>query len=152
METHKLKSQDKSNVLHVGKKSKCAIPCPKLKVHNKIMHEKETTRYLGNILSAKGGFDDIIEDRRNQGWGKIATIPGILDQVDMGVHKVEVGIMLRPAIFINSVLFTSEAWSDIKEKTTSQTGGGGHGAPAEGQVDTQNVQQNFIILNLGHGN
>ena len=58
----------------------------------------------------------MIEDRRNQGWGKISTIMGILSTVDMGVHKVEAGLMLRQAILINSMLFTAEAWSGLTEK------------------------------------
>ena len=58
----------------------------------------------------------MIKDRRNIGWGKIATIMGILSVVDMGVHKVEVGLMLRQAIFINSMLYIAEAWSGVIEK------------------------------------
>ena len=40
---------------------------------------------------------------------------GILSEVDMGVHKVEVGLMLRQAILINSMLFSAEAWSSVTE-------------------------------------
>ena len=58
----------------------------------------------------------MIEDRRNQGWGKIATIMGILSEVDMGVHKLEVGLLLRKAILIGGMLYTSEAWSGLNEK------------------------------------
>ena len=58
----------------------------------------------------------MIEDRRNQGWGKIATIMGILSEVDMGVHKLEVGLLLRKAILINGLLYTAEAWSGLNEK------------------------------------
>ena len=117
METHKIAlSQEKSSVLHIGKEGKCALPCPSLKVHQNVMQRKESTRYLGNVLSTKGGLCDMIEDRRNQGWGKIATIMGILSEVDMGVHKLEVGLLLRKAILINGLLYTAEAWSGLNEK------------------------------------
>jgi hypothetical protein len=117
MESHRIAlSNEKSSVLHIGKKSKCAIPCPNLKFHKDIMEKKETTRYLGNIISSKGGLNEMIDDRRNQGWGKISTIMGILSEVDMGVHKLEVGLLLRQAILISSLIYTAEAWSGLTEK------------------------------------
>ena len=110
IECHRISlSKEKSSVLHIGKKSKCPLPCPKLKVHKDIMDQKERTRYLGNIISSKGGLSEMIDDRRNQGWGKISTIMGILSEVDMGVHKLEVGLLLREAILISSLIFTAEA-------------------------------------------
>ena len=99
METQRLVlSKEKSSVLHFGSKTKCPLPCPALKVHNDAMEKKVSTKYLGNILSTNGGQDENIEDRRCKGWGKIATIMGILSEVDMGVHKLEAGLMLRQAI------------------------------------------------------
>ena len=117
METNRISlSQEKSSVLHIGNMSKCALPCPNLKVHKYDMDKKKSTKYLGTILSSKGGLSDMIEDRRNQGWGKIATIMGILSEVDLGVHRLEVGLLLRKAILISSMLFTAEAWSGLTEK------------------------------------
>jgi hypothetical protein len=117
MEAHRITlSSDKSMVLHYANTKKCTVSCPTLKVHREDMKQVKSTKYLGNILSTSGGITDMIEDRRNQGWGKIATIMGILSEVDMGVHKVEVGLMLRQAILINSLLYTAEAWSSVSEK------------------------------------
>ena len=75
-----------------------------------------STKYLGNILSTNGGQDDNIEDRRCKGWGKISTIMGILSEIDMGVHKLEAGLILRQAILISSMLFSAEAWSGVTNK------------------------------------
>ena len=49
-------SKDKSVVIHVGKESNCAVPCPILKVHEDNMHKKKSTKYLGNILSPLKAF------------------------------------------------------------------------------------------------
>ena len=95
METNRIAlSDEKSVVLHYGKSKKCLLPCPTIKVHNEDMQQKTSTKYLGNILSTSGGLNDMIEDRRNQGWGKVATTMDILSVVDMGVHKLEVGLLL----------------------------------------------------------
>ena len=40
---------------------------------------------------------------------------GILSEVDMGRRRVEVGLLLRKAILVNSLLFTAETWSGVKE-------------------------------------
>ena len=109
-------SNEKSVVLHYGSENKCVLPCPKLKVHQETMDKKVSTKYLGNILSTTGGLSETIEDRRGKGWGNIATIMGILSTVDMGVHRLEAGLMLRQAILINSLLYSAEAWSGVTDK------------------------------------
>ena len=108
-------SKEKSVVVHIGKKQKCAVKCPQLKVHNSTMKEVKSTKYLGNFVSSSGGVRDTVEDRRSKGWGKVAIIKGILEQVDMGSHRVEVGLLLRKAILVNSLLFTAETWSGVRE-------------------------------------
>ena len=117
IETQRLTlSKEKSVVVHIGNEKKCTLPCPDLKVHNDPMDKKDSTKYLGNILSSKGGVAETIEDRRTKGWGKVAQIMGILGVVDMGAHRLEVGLLLREAILVNSLLYSAEAWSGVTEK------------------------------------
>ena len=117
VETQRLTlSKEKSVVLHYGKENKCNLPCPTLKVHKDLMQKEESTIYLGNILSSKGGISCTIEDRRNKGWGKISTIIGILSEVQMGSNKLEAGILMREAILISGLLFSAETWSGVTEK------------------------------------
>ena len=35
--------------------------------------------------------------------------------MDMGAHRVEVGLILRKAILVPSLLFTAETWSGVTE-------------------------------------
>ena len=117
IETQRLKlSSEKSVVIHVGKPSKCTVPCPVLKVHSDPMKTCPSTKYLGNFVSSSGGCEDTIEDRRKKGWGKISTIMGILGAVDMGCNRLEAGLLLRQSILINSLLYSAEAWSGVTEK------------------------------------
>ena len=108
-------SQEKSVVIHISRKHKTILPCPTLKVHNSNMKEAESTKYLGNLVTSCGGVRDTVEDRRSKGWGKVATIKGILSEVDLGNHRVQIGLILRKAILVNSLLFTAEAWSGVRE-------------------------------------
>ena len=117
IETHRQKMhEDKSFVVHVGSAKKCDHSCPTLKVHDTNMHEAKSAKYLGNILSSTGGVRETIESRRNQGWGKVAGILGILDTVDMGTHRIEVGLMLRKAMLTSGLLYSAEAWSAVTDQ------------------------------------
>ena len=80
------------------------------------MESTENTKYLGNILSLKGGTCDTIEDRRKKGWGKISQIMGIIEEVDMGTNRVEAGLLLRQSNLVNSLLYCAESWSGVTEK------------------------------------
>ena len=85
IETHRVTlSKEKRVVLHFGKENKCCLPCPELREHTDIMKKKNSTKYLGNVLSSSSGQSDNIEDRRNRGWGKVSTIMGILSEVTWG--------------------------------------------------------------------
>ena len=90
VETQRLRfSEDKSVVIHVENAKKCSTPCPKLKVHKKEMHEANSTKYLGHIISSKGGIQETIQDRKNRGWGKVSQIQGILAEIDVGYHNFQ---------------------------------------------------------------
>ena len=109
-------SKEQYVVLHIGKEKKCLLPCPKLKVHNAPMETKNQATYLGNILSSEGGVQDMVEERRKVGWGKISKIMGILEAVDMETNRVKAGLLLRQSILVNSLLYSAEAWSGVTEK------------------------------------
>ena len=80
------------------------------------MLESTSTKYLSNFVSTQGGIRVTVEERRNKGWGKVAEIMSILSEVDMGMHRLEVGLLLRTAILTNSLLYCAEAWSNVSEK------------------------------------
>ena len=84
-------SQDKSVVLHVGKK--CKNQCPILKVHQSDMKLSQTVRYLGDIISSSGSLRPCIEDRRSKGWGKVSELKGIISELPE-IRRIEIGLKL----------------------------------------------------------
>ena len=106
VETHRLQMHDgKSVVLHVGNvKKKCKMACPTLRTHKNKMQESKSTKYLGNILTYKGGVRETIEDQQNKGRRKVSQILGILGEVDFGQHRIEAGLLLRKAILTSGLL------------------------------------------------
>ena len=117
VETKKLKlHEEKSVVVHVGNAKKCKSPCPSLKVHKEEMHEVESGKYLGNFVTSRGGVWATVEDRRNRGWGKVSQVMAILEEVALGRHRVEAGLILRQSILVSSLLWSAEAWSAVTDK------------------------------------
>ena len=101
-------------MLHIGKNKKCKQPCPKLSIHDGVMKEDTSAKYLGDVISCHGGVKDTLENRRNKGWGKIAEIMGILSELP-NIYTIEVGLQLRETKLCNGVLYSAEAWSSITD-------------------------------------
>ena len=57
-----------------------------------------------------------VEKRKSKGYAIIANILAIINEIPLAHWKVEAGLKLRQAMFINGILFNSEAWQGIHEK------------------------------------
>ena len=98
---------EKCHKLHVGKK--CGT-CLSLQVHGKMMKETSHEKYLGDIFSEHGSNNKNFEARQARGFGVASEIISILKEVPLGRYRIESGVKLRQALFINSVLTNSEVW------------------------------------------
>ena len=108
-------SETKCHTIHIQRQQNREKECVKLKVHNKEMLESNRQKYLGDIVDKSGKIKNTIEDRKSKGFGIVSDILAILNDIPLGKHKIEIGLMLRQAMLINGVLFNSEAWHAIKE-------------------------------------
>ena len=45
----------------------------------------------------------------------MAQIIGILGEVEIGAHSMEIGLLFRKAILTSSLLFSAEAWSVVAD-------------------------------------
>ena len=116
IEAKKLKlNQAKCHKIHIQKNSKHDEACHKLKVHNDIMHDSQKEKYLGDIVDKSGKIRNTIEDRRNKGYGTVAEILAIINEIPLGQFKMEIGLKLREAMLINGMLFNSEAWHGVTD-------------------------------------
>ena len=50
----------------------------------------------------------------------LSIIRAILQNIPLGKHIIEIGLDLRKALFINSVLFNSEIWHSFKESDIAE--------------------------------
>ena len=113
MELEKLSlSMKKSNNIHIGKRK---FNCPGLKVHGREMGQSNQEKYLGDMVNQSGKIKHNIEARKAKGFGIVANILAIINEVPLGHWKVDAGLKLRQAMLLNGILFNSEAWHNIKE-------------------------------------
>lgn len=108
-------SSSKCHRIHIQKNSNQDKECLKLKVHDELMKDSIQEKYLGDIVDQSGKIRNTVEDRRNKGYGIVAEILAIVNDIPLGKYKMEIGLMLRQAMLLNGVLFNSEAWHAINE-------------------------------------
>jgi hypothetical protein len=116
IESKKLRlSKDKCAQLHVSKNNhtKCDTV---LKVHDDEMKKVHDGSYLGDILSADGTIDKLIENRRQKGIGICSQVTGILNSVSLGFFFYKIAFTLRDAKLLNGILTNAEVWNSIKSK------------------------------------
>ena len=64
-------SKDKCNMLHVGKiQGKCFTQ----KFHNEIMHQVDSTKYLGDIIHKNGNLASNMSNRLAKGLASLSII------------------------------------------------------------------------------
>jgi hypothetical protein len=112
IESKKLKlSHNECLAIHVGKQKG---NCPDIKFHIESMHRGESSKYLGDIFHNSGKSKYNIIDRSAKAHGILAEIRAILNDVPLGKYRVEAGLNLRQAMFINGVLYNSEVWQGLE--------------------------------------
>ena len=73
-------------------------------------------KYLGDLIDKTGSSRPNIELRKSKGFGIIANIMAIINEIPFANWKVQAGLSLRQAMLINGILFNSEAWHGVEKK------------------------------------
>ena len=118
MELKKLTlNEKKCSKIHIGKAS---FNCPQLKVHGAIMKESEQEKYLGDQICKASNIKATINDRVTKGYGIVSEINAILDEIPLGIYRVEIGLKLRQAMLVNGLLYNSEVWHSVSKDDTKK--------------------------------
>ena len=80
------------------------------------MEEKSEEKYLGDVISIDGKNIENIKTRVTKGRGIVNRIITILDAIPLGRRYFKIGMMLRDALLVSSMLFNSESWYNVTEK------------------------------------
>ena len=91
------------------------LPVLMLDDNNRVILAKEIT-YLGDIFNILGNNDGLIADRISRGTKAMITIASLMAEIKVGIHHVEVMLLLYRALFLSTVLFNSSTWSNLRKK------------------------------------
>ena len=80
------------------------------------MLNKDTIKYLGDIINSSGNIDDTIEDRKCRAAGIITQTSSLLSSISLGWYYFQIALLLHESMFINSILISSETWYFISKK------------------------------------
>ena len=93
--------KSKCHKIHCGPKSEF---CQDLKVHHTIMHNSNEETYLGDQITANEKHANTISKRRARGYGIISDILLVLEKIYNSERRIRVGLEVRQAWFVNSML------------------------------------------------
>ena len=111
-------SSTKCSRIHVGK-SKCA-ECPDMLVNGAHIKETHKEKYLDDYLTKGVIASDTISDRMRKGYGILGDIRAILEDIPLGIKRLEAGLPLRESWFLNGTIFNSEAWGEFSKSDISE--------------------------------
>ena len=87
-----------------------------LNVHELERKSASQASYLGDIISDKGTIDETINVRSQKALGIITQISSILASVSLGSFHFDIALVLRDALFVNSIMTNSEIWHNVQIK------------------------------------
>ena len=95
-------NKSKCSKIHVGQKCEHCLDC----AQGEIMKNHEKQKYLGDIIHSNGKQRATIVERLSWGYGIVANIRALMDNIPLGYRQTQTGIELRQAWLINSIFIT----------------------------------------------
>ena len=77
------------------------------------MEDSDEEKYLGDLLTSDGTNAKNIKARKGKGFGIVDKISSMLEDIYVGPFHVEVSLVLRKSLLINSIVLISEVWYGV---------------------------------------
>ena len=71
---------------------------------------------LGDPFNSSGSNKDLIEDRVKKGQACIISATSLCSEITMGVHEVQTLLLLYKSLFLQVLLYNSQAWCNLTKK------------------------------------
>ena len=93
---------------------------PRLKIDGEVIEWVNMAVYLGDQFNYAGNNKDLVEDRVKKGRTCIITAQSLCSEVTLGVYTIETLMLLYKSLFLQVVLYNSQAWSNLTKQDVSQ--------------------------------
>ena len=107
-------SVEKCKTMIVNKKK--ADQDPNLFIKGEKIDVVSLIKYLGDIFNSKGNNADLKDDRLKRATATMVSIEAFMRDTSLGMYTICVYLILHCAIFLPSVLFNSQTWTNISGK------------------------------------
>ena len=94
--------------------NKSEIP-PLLLLDNEEVATVTSSKCLGDIFASNGANNELILDRVGKGKSIIISALSLCNDITLGQHYVKSAVTFYKCVFLQCVLFNSEAWSNITQ-------------------------------------
>ena len=89
-----------------------------MKVHSEVIKDSHKEKYLGDRITSEANSNETLIARKTWAYAILAEIRALLKEIPLGSRRLEIGLALRDAWFVNGIVFNSEVWSTYAEKKT----------------------------------
>ena len=96
-------------------KGNAEIPTLVIDEKSNVLVVSEVT-YLGDVFNSEGNNDGLIADRMKRGIKAMVTIAALMAEVNVGVHRISTNLLLYRSLFLSTILFNSQTWSNLRTK------------------------------------
>ena len=92
---------------------------PRLKIDKQPIKCVEKTTVLGDSFNSVGSNKDLIDDRATKGKACIISAMSLCNEITLGVYTVETMLLLYKSLFLQVVLYNSQAWCNLTKQEIS---------------------------------
>ena len=96
--------------------SKLNHPIPELFINDNQIKVVNLITYLGDVFNDKGTNNDLMMDRVSRGTKCLVGMEAFMRETSFGIFTVSIYVLLHNMIFVSSVLFNCQAWSNVSDK------------------------------------
>ena len=93
---------------------------PVMKLEGKAIKHSPQIKYIGDIFQQNGTNHLLIKERLGRGTTVMLKIDAIMSETQFGKHTIDVYLLLYGALYLNSVIFNSQAWRNLTDKNYEQ--------------------------------
>ena len=68
------------------------------------------------MINEKGNNKDLVMDRSNKGKSVMANCLALCNEITMGIHYVQAAILLYNTVFLSTVIFNCQAWTNLTKE------------------------------------
>ena len=73
-------------------------------------------KYPGDFVTKEASSNATLVAHKSRDYAILAEIRAILTDIPLGSKRMEIGLALRDAWFLNGILFHSEVWGSYADK------------------------------------